>query len=66
MPITDLLTPLTLGAVVVPQLRQRPVAVAMAAATVTAVVTSQADAGAALLLAGAVGAASGLLAERAR
>ena len=66
VPITDLLTPLTLGAVVVPQLRQRPVAVAMAAATVTAVVTSRADAGAALLLAGAVGAATGLLAERAR
>ena len=66
VPITDLLTPLTLGSVVVPQLRQRPVALAMAAATVTAVVTSQADAGVALLLAGAVGAATGLLAERAR
>lgn len=65
-PITDLLMPLTLGAVVVPQLRQRPVVAAIAAASVTAVLTSRADAGTALLLAGTVGAACGLLAERSR
>ncbi|GAB3778958.1 hypothetical protein GCM10027601_04350 [Nocardioides ungokensis] len=65
-PVTDLVTPLTLGAVVVPQLRQRPVAAAMAAGGVTAAVTWQADTGTALLLAGSVGAACGVLAERAR
>lgn len=66
VPFTDLLTPLTLGAVMVPQLRRRPAAAAIIAAAVTAVLTVHADAGTALLLAGSVGAAAGLLAERVR
>ena len=65
-PVGDLLLPLTLGAVVVPQLRQRPAAAAIAAAVVTAVLTSAADIGTALLLAAATGTAAGLLAERLR
>ena len=66
VPFTDLLTPLTLGAVMVRQLRRRPAAAAIAVAAVTAVLTAPADAGTALLLAGSAGAAAGLLAERAR
>ena len=65
-PVGDLLLPLTLGAVVVPQLRRRPAAAAIAAALVTAVATSAADIGTALLLAAATGTAAGLLAERTR
>ena len=65
-PVSDLLLPLTLGAIVVPQLRRRPAAAAIAAALVTAVVTSGADVGTALLLAAATGTAAGLAAERAR
>jgi predicted branched-subunit amino acid permease len=65
-PVADLLLPLTLGAVVVPQLRRRPAAAAIATALVTAAVTADADAGTALLLAAATGTAAGLAAERAR
>jgi predicted branched-subunit amino acid permease len=65
-PVAELLMPLTLGAVVVPQLRRRPAAAAIAAALVTAVVTAKADVGPALLLAALTGTAAGLVAERAR
>jgi predicted branched-subunit amino acid permease len=65
-PVADLLLPLTLGAVVVPQLRRRPAAAAFVAARVTAVLTSGADVGTALLLAAATGTAAGLAAERTR
>ena len=49
--------------VTVPQLRQRPVAVAAGAASVTALATVSLDAGPALLACAAVGAAAGLMAE---
>ena len=65
-PVAGLLLPLTLGAVVVPQLRRRPAAAAIVAAVVTAALTSAADVGTALLLAAATGTAAGLLAERTR
>ncbi len=63
-PVTALLLPLTLGVVVVPQLRQRPAAAAMLAASCSAALTMQLSAGAALALAGLVGALAGLVAER--
>jgi predicted branched-subunit amino acid permease len=63
-PVTSLLLPLTLGAMVVPQLRQRPAAVAMVAASCSAAFTMQLSAGVALALAGLVGALAGLVAER--
>ena len=65
-PTADLLLPLTLGVIVVPQLRRRPAAAAIVAAVVTAVVTSGADVGTALLLAALTGTVAGLAAERAR
>ena len=65
-PVADLLLPLTLGAVVVPQLRRRPAAAAIVAAVITAIATSEADAGTALLVAALTGTATGLAAERAR
>ena len=54
-PVTALLPALTLGTVVVPQFRQRPVAVAAGAASVTALATASLDAGLALLACAAVG-----------
>jgi predicted branched-subunit amino acid permease len=65
-PAADLLPALTLGALVMPQLRQRPSAAAAAAASVSAVLTSQLPAGVSLGFAAAVGAIAGVLAERAR
>ena len=64
-PVTALLLPLTLGAVIVPQLRQRPAAVAMIAASCSAALTIQLSAGVALAVAGLVGALAGMVAERA-
>ena len=64
-PVTALLLPLTLGAVIVPQLRQRPAAVAMVAASCSAALTIQLTAGVALAVAGLVGALAGMVAERA-
>lgn len=63
--VTSLLVPLTLGALVVPQLRERPAAAAMAAAACCAVLTAQLSAGVSLALAGLVGAAAALMTERA-
>ena len=62
--MTSLLLPLTLGAVIVPQLRQRPAAVAMVAASCTAALTMHLSAGSALALAGLAGALGGLVTER--
>ncbi len=64
-PVTALLLPLTLGAVIVPQLRQRPAALAMVAASCSAALTIQLSAGVALAVAGLVGALAGMVAERA-
>jgi predicted branched-subunit amino acid permease len=64
LPVAALLAPLTIGAVVAPQLRRRPVAAAVATASVCAVVTWQLPAGVSLTLASAAGAAAGLVAER--
>lgn len=63
-PVTSILPALTLGTVVVPQVRQRPVAAAVGAASVTALATASLDAGAALLACAAVGSAAGLVQER--
>jgi predicted branched-subunit amino acid permease len=63
--VTSLLVPLTLGALVVPQLRERPAAAAMAAAACCAVLTLQMSAGVSLALSGLVGAAAALMTERA-
>jgi predicted branched-subunit amino acid permease len=63
-PVTAILPSLTLGAVVVAQLRQRPAAVAVGAASVTALATASLDTGAALLTCAAVGAAAGLMQGR--
>jgi predicted branched-subunit amino acid permease len=60
-PVTDLLVPLTLGAVLVPQLRQRPAATVVIAASVSAVLTWQVPTGAALTITAAVGTAAGVL-----
>lgn len=65
VPVAALLAPLTIGAVVVPQLRHRPVVAAVATATLCAVLTLQLSAGLSLALAGAVGALAGALTERA-
>ena len=62
-PVTTILPALTLGAVVVPQLRQRPAAAAVGAASVIAFATASLDAGTALLTCAAAGAAAGLVAE---
>jgi predicted branched-subunit amino acid permease len=64
-PVVSLLLPLTLGAVVVPQLRQRPAAAAAVAASCCSVLTLQVSAGIALALAGGVGALVGHTLERA-
>ncbi len=63
--ITALLLPLTLGAVVVPQLRERPAAVAMATAVVCAVLTLHLSPGPALALIGVAGGLAGIASERA-
>jgi predicted branched-subunit amino acid permease len=63
--VTALLLPLTLGALVVPQLRERPAAAAMVAAACTGVLTLQLSAGVALALAGLAGGVAGVLTERA-
>ena len=63
--VTALLVPLTLGAVVVPQLRNRPAAVAMTTAVVCAVLTLHLSAGVALALIGVAGGIAGVVSERA-
>ena len=63
--ISALLLPLTLGAVIAPQLRDLPTRVAMAAAAVCAVLTLPLAAGPALALIGVVGGVAGVLSERA-
>jgi len=63
--VTALLVPLTLGAVVVPQLRDRPTAVALGAAVVCALFTLHLPGGVALALIGVVGGVAGVLSERA-
>lgn len=65
LPVAGLLSAMTLGAIVVPQLRERPTAVAVGVAAVTAVLTTGLAAGPALILAGATGGAAGALAARA-
>ena len=66
VPVTGLLAAMSLGAIVVPQLRQRPVAAAVAVATVTAVVTADLPAGLSLGAAAVLGAGAGVLAEARR
>jgi predicted branched-subunit amino acid permease len=63
--VTALLVPLTLGAVVVPQLRNRPAAVAMATALLCAVLTLHLSAGLALAIIGVAGGIAGVVSERA-
>ena len=63
--VTSLLVPLTLGAVVLPQLRERPAAVAMATAVVCALLSLHLSAGVALALIGVAGGIAGVVAERA-
>jgi branched chain amino acid efflux pump len=65
VPVADLLPALTLGALVVGQLRHRPVAFAVAAASVSAVVTAPLSSGTSLMMAAVVGAIAGILGERA-
>lgn len=65
-PVTTLLPALTLGAIVMPQLRQRPAAAAAAAAAVVAVLTAHLSAGVSFGAAAGLGAVAALLAERAR
>lgn len=66
VPVVDLLPALALGAMVVPQLRQRPAAVAAFAAAASAVPTRHLPAGVALAVAAAVGTVAGVLVERSR
>ena len=63
--VTSLLVPLTLGALLVPQLRARPARVAVLAAVVCAVVTLPLAGGPALVLIGVAGGVAGVLSERA-
>ena len=63
--VTALLVPLTLGAVVVPQLRERPTAVAMATAVLVALLTLHLSAGVSLAVIGLGGGLAGMLTERA-
>jgi predicted branched-subunit amino acid permease len=63
--VTSLLVPLTLGALLVPQLRDRPARVAMLTAAMCAVLTLPMAAGPALALIGLVGGVAGVLSERA-
>jgi predicted branched-subunit amino acid permease len=65
-PVTTLLPALALGAIVMPQLRQRPAAAAAATAAVVAVLTAHLSPGIAFGAAAASGAVAALLAERAR
>ena len=65
-PVTNLLPALALGAIVMPQLRQRPAAVAAAAAAMVAVLTAHLSAGVSFGTAAASGVVAALLAERAR
>jgi predicted branched-subunit amino acid permease len=65
-PVTTLLPALALGAIVMPQLRQRPAAAAAAAATVAAVATIHLSAGLSLGSAAMSGSVAALLVERAR
>lgn len=60
LPASAVLLPLTLGAVLAPQLRQRPALAAIGAATVTAWLSRHLDTGAALLLSGAAAALAGI------
>ncbi|MDX6300528.1 MAG: hypothetical protein QOF53_1742, partial [Nocardioidaceae bacterium] len=60
LPVTALLPALALGAIVVPQLRRRPVALAVGAASLSAVATAGLPPGTALLVAGGLGAAVGV------
>ena len=62
--LTSLLMPLTLGAVIVPQLRQRAAAVAMAMAVLCALLTLHLSAGPALALIGLAGGLAGMAWER--
>lgn len=64
LPVAGLLSAMTLGAIVVPQLRERPTAVAVSVAVATAVLTSPLPAGSALLVAGLAGSTAGVLAAR--
>jgi predicted branched-subunit amino acid permease len=64
IPVTALLPAMSLGAVVVSQLRQRPVAWAVAAASSAAVVTARLDLGAAVLICASAGVAGGVLSRR--
>ena len=63
--VTGLLVPLTLGGVVVPQLRARPARMAVLTAVGCAVLTLPIAAGPALVLIGVAGGLAGVLAERA-
>jgi predicted branched-subunit amino acid permease len=65
-PVTTLLPALALGAIVMPQLRQRPAAVAAAAAAVVAVLTAHLSAGVSFGTAAAAGVVAAVRAERAR
>jgi len=65
VPVADLLPALTLGALVVGQLRHRPAAFAVTAASVSAVATAPLSSGTSLMVAAAVGATAGVLGERA-
>lgn len=65
LPVAGLLSAMTLGAIVVPQLRERPTAVAVGVAVVTAVLAAGLPAGPALLLAGVAGGAAGAVAAKA-
>ncbi len=65
LPVAGLLSAMTLGAIVVPQLRDRPTAVAVGVAAVTAALTTGVASGPALLVAGATGGAAGALTARA-
>ena len=62
--VTALLVPLTLGSVIVPQLRERAAAVAMLTAVACAVLTLHLSAGPALALIGVAGGIAGVLWER--
>lgn len=59
LPVAGLLSAMTLGAIVVPQLRDRRAAAAVGAAVVIAVLTTALPTGPALLVAGGAGAAAG-------
>jgi predicted branched-subunit amino acid permease len=60
LPVTALLPALALGAIVVPQLRRRPVAIAVGTASLSAVATAGLPPGTALLVAGALGVTVGV------